>query len=56
MCVFAAMMAPVYCLRPRFSGENRATIQWWKSSRMLILRRYTVYGHDSVAKIEQNVE
>ena len=56
MCVFAAMMAPVYCLRPRFSGENRATIQWWKSSRMLILRRYTVYGHDSVAKIDQNVK
>ena len=24
MCVFAAMMAPVYCLRPRFSGENRS--------------------------------
>jgi hypothetical protein len=89
MCVFAAMMAPVYCLRPRFSGENRAecwycagilftaTIQWRKSIRMLnmapvyclrpqfsgrkrlerwIWRRYAVCGHDSVAKIEQNVK
>jgi hypothetical protein len=41
-------IAPVYCLRPRFSGENRA--ECW------IMRRYTVYGHDSVAKIEQNVK
>ncbi len=48
LCVFL----PPWWLRYTVYG----TIKWWKSSRMLILRRYTVYGHDSVAKIEQNVE